>query len=334
MSKTKSSIFPLVLLILLAFIVVITIFGYAYFNNQLQPVSSNSESTSFIVNKGQSIDGIGQALAAAHLIRSPLIFKLVIVQNNLGKKIQAGTFKLSGSMSTPEIAQNLTHGIEQGVTVTLLEGWRREEFATALKQAYLSKGLPFDSNQFLTLTKDKEGYLYPDTYEFPLNASESAIVDRLTATFNDHVTVGLAQAIKDSHKSLTDVIILASLVEREARSDTARQMVAGILNNRLTAGWPLQIDATVQYVIGYDKADQTWWKPPLALDTKIQSPYNTYLNPGLPPGPICSPSLSSINAVLNPTPSDYWFYLTGNDNQMHYAKTVSEHNQNIAKYLK
>jgi UPF0755 protein len=334
MSKTKSSIFPLVLLTFLAFIVVITILGYAYFNNQLQPVSSNLESTTFIVNKGQSIDGIGQALAAAHLIRSPLIFKLVIVQNNLGKKIQAGTFKLSSSMSTPEIAQNLTHGTELGVTVTLLEGWRREEFAAAIKQAYSTKGLLFDVNKFLYLTKNNEGYLFPDTYEFAQNATESAIVDQLTATFNNHVAEGLAQEIKDSHKSLTDIIILASLVEREARSDTARQMVAGILNNRLTAGWPLQIDATVQYALGYDKADQTWWKPPLALDTKIQSPYNTYLNPGLPPGPICSPSLSSIKAVLYPTPSDYWFYLTGNDNQMHYAKTIAEHNQNIAKYLK
>src|SRR5581483_2493272 len=118
----------------------------------------------------------------------------------------------------------------------------------------------------------------------------------------------------------------ASIIERETKSEEERPIVAGILLKRINAGWPLQADATIQYALGN-------WDPVNADDLKIQSPYNTYLNTGLPPTPICNPGLSSINAAKNPTQSNYWYYLHDKDGQIHYATTIDEQNANIAKYL-
>lgn len=316
------------------FIILVTLFlgGWFWLRAQLSPVNENTQTKIFVINKGQGIDSIGAGLESAGLIRSPLAFKFIVTQKNLSKKIQAGTFRLSPSMSALEIAQNLTHGTLD-VWVTIIEGWRREEIAAAIKKAFDGAGASFNEEQFLMATKDQEGYLYPDTYLFPITANETAIASLLRNTFDKKITQGLKVDIAKAGKPLNEIITMASLVEREARSDAARKMVAGILWKRLEAGWPLQVDATLQYAKGYDKKDQTWWTPPTALDKKVNSPYNTYSNSGLPPSPIASPSLSAIEASLNPTPSDYWFYLTGIDNQMHYAKTVEEHNQNIQRYL-
>jgi UPF0755 protein len=139
------------------------------------------------------------------------------------------------------------------------------------------------------------------------------------------------------NKKLTEkeVLILASLVEREARQPATRQKVASILLKRYLEGMPLQVDATVQYVLGYQPAEKSWWKKELTFDDlKIASPYNTYVNEGLPPGPICNPSLSSIEAVINADPNTpYWYYLTDKNGVMHYAVTLEEHQNNINKYL-
>jgi UPF0755 protein len=125
---------------------------------------------------------------------------------------------------------------------------------------------------------------------------------------------------------------MASIIEREAKGDD-RFIVSGILWKRIANNWPLQVDASLQYAKGYNKKEQTWWAPPLGIDRDIDSPYNTYKNLGLPPGPICNPSELSINAAANPKDSEYWFYITGNDGQMYYAKTQAEHDTNVAKYL-
>jgi UPF0755 protein len=334
MSKSKPHFLLRRPLLATYFIIIVTLIlgGWFWLNAQLSPVNGTPQTKIFVINKGQGINSIGAGLKSAGLIHSPLAFKFIVTQKNLAKKIQAGTFRLSPSMSALEIAQNLTHGTLD-VWVTIIEGWRREEIAAAVKKAFDAAGANFNEEQFLKVTKDQEGYLYPDTYLFPITANETAIASLLKNTFDKKVTQDLETDIAASGKSLNDIVTMASLVEREARSETARKMVAGILWKRLEAGWPLQVDATLQYAKGYDKKDQTWWTPPTALDKKVNSPFNTYTNSGLPPGPIASPSLSAIEASLNPTPSAYWFYLTGTDNQMHYAKTVEEHNQNIQRYL-
>lgn len=306
---------------------------FFWFNHQLSPLNSAAGTQVFVVKKGATIDQIGQALFQAKLIRNPAAFKFYVAQHQMARQIQAGTFKVSAQMSTPEIAQNLTHGTLD-LWVTVLEGWRREETAAAIAKAYQALNYPFEVEAFLEATKDQEGYLYPDTYLLPVSANESAVAAILTRTFDQKVTQTLQTEIDQSGKSLEQIVTLASLIEREARSETARKMVSGILWNRLNADWPLQIDATLQYAQGYNPQTQSWWDSPLANDKDIDSPYNTYQNIGLPPGPICSPSLSSIQAALKPTPSDYWFYLTGNDNQMHYAQTLADHNANINQFLR
>jgi UPF0755 protein len=255
------------------------------------------------------------------------------MREGLSKKIQAGSFKLNQSMTVTQIAQTLTQG-RLDFWITILEGWRREEIATYLEKAYAENGLQFDRGLFLSLTQDKEGYLYPDSYLLPLTATTQTAVNQLTNTFDQKVTTGLADQIAANSLSLNQILTLASLIEREAKTDASRKMVAGVLLNRLDIGMPLQVDATLQYAKGYDAQKQDWWAPPLSADKAIVSPFNTYQNPGLPPAPICSPSFSSIQAALNPTPSDYFYYITGNDGQMYYAQTLDQHNTNINRYLR
>ena len=135
-------------------------------------------------------------------------------------------------------------------------------------------------------------------------------------------------------KTLNQVITLASLIEREAKTDSSRKIVAGILYNRLGIDMALQVDATLQYIKGYNPIHKDWWAPPLAQDKNIDSLYNTYKYPGLPPGPICSPSLSSIEAALNPSSSNYLYYITDNQGNMHYAVSFDQHNKNVNTYLR
>ena len=322
-------------LIAYAVILVVLSFGIYFFAQSMaDPVDpSQTDTQIFVIKKGQAVDSIGQSLQEAGLIKSPLGFKYVVARHGLSKNLQAGTFRLSPSMSSYEIAQELTHGTLD-TWVTLIEGWRREEMAAALAAAFAEHGVDFDEDEFLTLTKGQEGYLFPDTYLFPLSADEEMVVSVLANTFNQKVTQGLAQDIANSNLTLNQILTLASLVEREANTDESRKIVAGILLNRLNNDWPLQVDATLQFVLGYDPVSQSWWKPPTVAQKELNSPYNTYQNPGLPPAPIASPSLASIEAVLSPTPTDYWYYLTGNDGNMYYAKTLEQHNQNIANYLR
>ncbi len=314
---------------LVALGMVVSAGGYVWFRSQIAPVSAGNTTTKvFVVESGEGVNSIGARLTQEGLIRSPLIFKLVITQKDLGKKIQAGSFRLTPAMDAYTIAQNLTKG-SLDLWVTILEGWRREEIADVLSKTYTNQGVPFDAQKFLNLTVNEEGYLYPDTYLLPVNANEENVANILRRTFETKVTKGL-------EKEITDVITMASLIEREARSDTARAMVSGILWKRLDNNWPLQVDATLQYakLRPTSTVVTDWWPDPLAIDKEINSPYNTYKNTGLPPGPICSPSLSSIRAALNPTQSEYWYYITGLDNQMHYGRTLDEHNANIAQYLR
>lgn len=135
--------------------------------------------------------------------------------------------------------------------------------------------------------------------------------------------------------SLGQVIILASIVEREGRSAEDRPIIAGILLKRLKADWPLQTDATLQYALGYQAREKSWWKKSLTLEDKnVRSAYNTYLNPGLPPGPISNPGIESIKAVIYPKESEYWYYLHDPAGSVHYATTIEEHNANVAQYLR
>lgn len=304
--------------------------GYGLFRLFLLPVDlKNQTPVRVIIPRGKGASWIGNALEDAGLIRSKYVFRFVVWKQGLTKSIQSGTYSLSTSQSVIEIAQSLTKGTDD-VWVTVVEGLRREEVANVFAH---SIDTAFDTKEFLTLTKGKEGYLFPDTYLVPKDATTKLTATLLTNTFARKVTPKIREGWKAQGLSELEALTLASLVQREARDPASMKMVAGILLKRLRADWPLQVDATLQYIKGFDANENTWWPTPLVADKKLKSPYNTYLHVGLPPGPIANPGLDTMDAVAFPTENEFWYYLTGRTGEMHYAKTIEEHNSNIAKYL-
>jgi UPF0755 protein len=319
----------LVVLCLLIGPAVVSLGYYGY--TLLQPLNShNTEKKRFVITKGESITKIGTELQTSGIIRSALAFRFVTWKEKLGNKIQAGSFLLSPNMSPQQVAEQLTQGTND-VWVTLLEGWRTEEIADALSNSDLEE---FDKKEFLNLAKDQEGYLFPDSYLLPRAATTETAYHLLRNTFERKVEKGLDAEIKKSGRSLEDVVTMASIVEREAKGDEQMQMVAGILWKRIDAGMGLNVDATLQYIQGYNPVLKTWWAPP-TTDTKAStSAFNTYKFQGLPPHPIANPGLDAIKATLEPTESDYVYYLHDAQGKIHYAKTLDEHNQNVQKYLR
>ena len=298
--------------ILLLLFLLISIFLVLYAKNLFLSVSPDTKTVNFLINKGSSVTLIGNNLKNAGLIKNAVVFKFYIQATDSQNKIQAGEFELSPSLTLIQTIEKLKKGPKE-ILVTIPEGLRREEIAVKYKEA-LKKDDAF-IKEFLNLTASKEGYLFPESYLFPQTASPAQIVKRLTATLNTK--------IKDvTYKQL----IVASLLERETFADSEKPVVAGIIYKRLENDWPLQIDATLQYI----KGD---WKPVYSIDKELNSPFNTYKNLGLPPSPICNPGLSSILASISPESSDYWYYIHDNDGKIHFAKDLDEHNQNISKYL-
>ncbi len=308
------------------FLLVVFFFAKGLWSNQLGSVSENQLSKVFVVTKGAGVSEIARNLKEDNLIRSELIFKLYVRQNNLSSKLQAGSYKLSPSMSTPEILKSLGTGSED-VRVTLIEGLRIEEMAKKL-----SDELGINRGEFLKLAK--EGYMFPDTYFFPKQSTVEYIVNTLRKTFDIRFTSELRSKIRSQVLTEEQGVILASIVEREARSDEARTMVASILLKRFKISMGLNADATIQYILGFQKEENSWWKRHLSSeDLKINSPYNTYLHVGLPPSPIANPGLSSLAAVANADPSTpYLYYYHDSKGASHYAKTLKEHNQNVVNY--
>lgn len=298
-----------------------------WWDAKLSPISADKTKVSFIVTKGESVDEIANSLRSKNLIKSPFFFKLFLKQHELDAKLQNGTFKLSPSMSVAEIADNLTKS-PQDSWVTLLEGWRKEEMGEKLKSE-----LGVKSEEFIK--KAKEGYMFPDTYLFPKEITVDGIIKTLRNNFEEKYSDEIRSKIKKLGLDDEEGVILASIVEREARSDGARTMVASILLKRLKIGMGLNADATIQYALGYQPNEKSWWKKSLTKDDlKIDSPYNTYLHRGLPTAPICNPSLASLTAVANADPSTpYLYYYHDSKGVSHYAKTLEEHNENVAKYL-
>jgi len=302
-------------------------FWWKWVSSPLKPHSLSKKT--FVIKRGEKLNSISQRLKKEELIRDSLAFKIVIYTQGLKGKIQAGSFRLSSGWDLYEIARSLTLGTED-IWLTFPEGWRKEEFARRLAASLEN----FDVKEFLNLTKDLEGYLFPDTYLIPKSASSSAIIKILTNNFE--------KKTKDLRVNYQD-LILASIVEREVKREEDRPVVAGILIKRLKTNWPLQVDATIQYGVANRQfsnlaieqlEDFDWWPKITKDDLEIDSPYNTYKYKGLPPTPICNPGLAAIKATLSPLNTDYWFYLSDREGKIHFAKTLEEHQENIIRYLK
>lgn len=316
--------------IVLWFIIIIIFIVKLFWTSQFSPVSDNKSAKVFVVAKGESFAKTVENLKKAGLIKSSWAFTLYGKQSGLTNKIQAGTFRLSPSFPAQQILKILTDK-PIDTWVTLLEGWRIEEMAEALNSKF-----QVPSSKFLKVAK--EGYMFPDTYLFPDDVTEEQIVKRLQETFNQKYSEDIKAKIKALGLTADEGVILASIVEREARSDKVRTEIASILLKRLKIGMGLNADATIQYALGYQKDENPpaggWWKRHLTKeDLKINSPYNTYLYRGLPPAPIANPGLSSLQAVANADPdTPYLYYYHDSKGNSYYAKTLEEHNQNVANY--
>lgn len=296
----------------------------------LQPASNvSTQQTLFVIPKGQSTKTILSRLQEAGIIRSATAMDYYLYFSSQRNSFQAGSFRLSPSMTLAQIIEQLQHGTLD-TWVTIPEGWRAEEISDAFKQAL---GESFDAESFTKLAKAQEGYLFPDTYLVTLTATPEDVLTLLTRTFAKKIAT-LPEVPRGEQRPSTNVMILASIVERESKTPEDRKIVAGILWKRLDNSFPLQVDATLQYAKGYNIQKKTWWSPPTAEDKKINSPFNTYKYPGLPPHPISNPGLEAIRAALFPTKTEYLYYLSEDDGTMHYAKTLEGHNANIATYLR
>lgn len=314
---------------LIIFIIgIVTIFIF-YKEGALPVDSKNTTTKGFIISRGESVNQIVKKLHNEDLIRSRIVFFIIIKKLGIENQIQAGEFRLSPSMNAHQIALTLTKG-SHDIWLTVIEGLRREEIAQHIAQNFNIPEGEFIKNS-------QEGYLFPDTYLIPKDATVEAILNIFARNFNKKYSPELqAQARR---KGLTDkeVITLASLVEKEARSYNNKVKVASIILKRYKKGWGLDLDASVQYALGYQSQEKTWWKKNLTTaDLQINSSYNTYKHSGLPSTPISNPGLDSIKAVLEADENTpYWFYINSKDGTtMHYATTAEEQQENIRKYLR
>lgn len=313
---------------LLCIVVVIGVWGTRmWWNDSISSVDpADTTPMAFLVRPGDGVKMIATRLGNEKLIRSSTGFFVLVKLMGIEKDLQAGEFRLSRSMTASEIARELTHGISD-IWVTTLEGWRSEEIATAL-----AKNMDIPEQEFLKVAR--EGYMFPDTYLIPRDATAAGVAKLFMDNFDKKVTPLVTRDAKSVGLTFDEVIVLASIVEREGRSDADRPTIAGILLKRMKEDWPLQADATLQYMLGYQSAEKTWWKKSLTdEDKKVPSPYNTYKNTGLPKRPISNPGLAAITAVLHPKENEYWYYLHDSTGVVHFAKTLEEHEANIRKYL-
>jgi len=299
------------------------------------PPDYTGTKTVFVVNSGQSIADVINSLFEEQFVRSRLGAKIAFKLSRV-RVVQANIYDVSQRMNAWQIARVIGGDEINAAKVTVPEGFTIEQIGELLhKKSIVSaeKFVDFATNyasdrDFLTArnTNSLEGYLFPDTYNFAHGVDPQNITEKMLSNFNRRISP-LADDIASSRYDLHQIITLASLVEKEARNDEDRKLMAGVMLNRLNIGMKLDVDATVRYITN------NWLEPIGQDDLDIDSPYNTRKYAGLPPGPICNPGLAAIEAVLRPTASRYFYYLTAPDGTSYYARTLDEHNANKAKYL-
>jgi UPF0755 protein len=311
------------------------------------PIGGAQQNVAFAITAGERADQVAANLQAAGLLNDPALFLNYLRYYGLDARLEAGQFQLSGSLTTPELAATLINAVAQEVELRFLEGWRSEEMAAYLRAtqpanidgdaflALVSRQAAFDlsAHTFLaSLAPDVslEGFLFPDTYRVPLDADAAYLLDLMLGTFGERVTPEMRQQFGVNGLSVRQAVTLASIVERETPLADERPLVAGVFYNRLARSMSLDADPTVQYAVGYVAERDSWWKSPLTLDDlQTDSPYNTYLYPGLPPGPIANPGLDALAAVAAPIQSEFIFFVadcSGQNPGAHlFSVTYEEH---------
>ncbi len=321
--------------------------GGWWFFSELRAVDPGSKDKQVVtIPTGSGVRAISRLLEDQQLIRHRLAFELAVGLAGLSKNLQAGTFELSPSMSATEIGRAIARGrAVKELSLTLVEGWTSSQIGEYLakqgigtREEFISHASVQDSRTILPNERfdflvgrppgaTLEGYLFPDTYRVFPDVSQPEVINKMLSNFGAKLSPELRSDVVRAGRSLHDVVTLASIVEREVRSEQDRRMAADIFWRRLSAGIPLQSDATVNFVTGKSALQ------PSSADLEVDSPYNTYKYRGLPPGPIGNPGLNSIKAAVSPEPNPYFFFLTDPAGAVHYAQTFEEHLTNKKKYL-
>jgi UPF0755 protein len=294
------------------------------------------------IKSGEGVQEIGQQLADSQLVKSKYYFDYYIWKTGSRGKIKAGKYELKGTMTIPEIVQILSLGeiVSNEVKVTFPEGISAKAMAEILdKKGFNGDEFLKDINsgagikadyKFLSNKPQKanlEGFLFPDTYIFFKDAKSDKIADRMLQNFDEKITPKMREDIQNQSKNIFDVVTMASILEKEVRTPEDMKIVSGIFWDRISVGMPLQSCATIAYVLGEEKKQYS------IADTQTSSPYNTYLNKGLPPGPIDNPGMNSILAAIYPTKTEYNYFLSDPaTGKTIFSKTLEEHAANKAKY--
>lgn len=311
-----------------------------WWEQNIKPPINNKNNIRVLIPKGLNAQEIGDLLYQKNLIRSPLAFKFYVQFFGKSKHIQAGEFSIAANLNLPEVINALSKNPLE-VWVTVPEGLRREEIPELFIKGF---GLNQDQSavfrtDFLEASKAKEGYLFPDTYLFEPATSGDLVVKKMLSTFDSKFSDDMKQETLRQGRTIDEIVILASIIERETKTKQERPIVAGIYYRRLDIGMGLQADATVQYAIANvncpssNNGCKDWWPNILKQDLELNSQFNTYKNSGLPPSPIANPGLSSLQAAVYPEDMGYLYYIHDSGGVIHYAKTLAEHNLNINKYL-
>lgn len=276
------------------------------------------------VESGKSLNSLAAGLHDTGVVRSPLMLRILITLMGHQRSVHAGDYLFKEPLDVFSVARALsvgTFGLEP-VRIRVPEGATVKEMATIFSHSLLR----FNADTFLAKAQSQEGYLFPDTYNFLPNANEQMVIDALRQDFDSKIATTVPPVASSTH-SLADIVTMASILEREAYNTEDRRLIAGVLWNRIARGMALQVDATFAYTIGKGTFQLTM------KDLTSDSPYNTYKYKGLPPTPIGSPSLDSIQAALKPTKSDYLYFLADRQGVTHYCKTYSCQLANKARYF-
>jgi len=301
----------------------------------LNPVGSEILIT---ISQGESVPSITRHLIEAGLISNPGAFRSYLQYSGLDTSLQAGEYLLSPAMSAIDIAKAIQSSVSPNITLTILPGWRTEEIANSMT----TSGLTITPEEFLLATSSHlegysfstcvnnilEGFLFPTSYTFPRETTINELLPQVLMNFETQVTNEMRNGYITQGLDLCQATTLASIVQREAVLEDEMPLIASVFYNRLNSGSVLASDPTVQFAIGFNQTQGTWWTNPLTLqDLQVDSPYNTYIFTGLPPGPISNPGLTALRAVAFPAQTPYYYFRSACDGTGRhlFAETFDEH---------
>ncbi|MDP3726263.1 MAG: endolytic transglycosylase MltG [bacterium] len=299
--------------------------GVFFYTISISPPKTFTQEVAIVIPEGFTLSKTSKLLKDEGLIRSPVFFETLVIALDGEGGVRHGEYVFKKPQNAWTIARRVVSA-DFGlipVKITVQEGLTVAEMGDIFEKNLAG----FNKDVFVRIAKKDEGYLFPDTYKFFPNDGELEVYKTLRQAFDKKIKL-VENDITQSGKGLKDIIIMASLLEKEARTMETRRTIAGILWKRLKIGMPLQVDAVFEYIIGKNTYTLT------TEDLQIDSPYNTYKYKGLPPGPIASPGLGSIEAALSPIESPYFFYLSDREGNVYYSRTHDEHVAKKARYIK